>query len=125
MQAAPRIRLDAERDARARYLVNAYADIARDRARLFEVLDRLPLRLVGRERLTHWRALAEAGDFEVLAFELMEGHYDPAYDRSARKDQRPVLDEVRIGSLAPAGQEAAADAIAALVADESRVRKFC
>jgi tRNA 2-selenouridine synthase len=125
MQAAPRIRLDADRAARARYLMQAYADIAQDRARLFEVLDRLPLRLVGRERLTHWRALAEAGDFEALANELMEGHYDPAYDRSSRKDQRPVLGEVRIAQLAPSGQEAAADAIVALITDDvSRLRKF-
>jgi tRNA 2-selenouridine synthase len=124
MQAAPRIRLDADRAERARYLVNAYADIVQDRARLSEALDRLPLRQVGRERLAHWRALAEAGDFETLAYELMEGHYDPAYDRSSRKDPRPILGEVRIQSLAPAGQEAAADAIAALVADDSRLRKF-
>jgi tRNA 2-selenouridine synthase len=79
---------------------------------------------VGRERLAHWRALAEAGDFEPLAYELMEGHYDPAYDRSSRKDQRPVMAEVRIEELSPSGQEAAADAIAAFVADESRLRKF-
>ena len=105
--------------------MNAYADIVQDRARLFEVLDRLPLRLVGRERLAHWRALAEAGDFEALAYELMEGHYDPAYDRSSRKDQRPVLGEVRIAILAPSGQEAAADTIAALVADDALApRKF-
>lgn len=124
MQAAPRIRLDADRAERARYLVSAYADIVQDRARLFEVLERLPLREVGRERLAHWRALAEAGGFETLAYELMEGHYDPAYDRSSRKDQRPILGEVRMDGLAPSGQEAAADAIAALVADESRLRKF-
>jgi tRNA 2-selenouridine synthase len=125
MQAAPRIRLETDREERARYLVNAYADIVQDRARLFEALDRLPLRLVGRERLAHWRALAEAGDFEALANELMEGHYDPAYDRSSRKDQRPVLGEVRIEQLSPPGQEAAADTIATLIADDiSRQRKF-
>jgi tRNA 2-selenouridine synthase len=124
MQAAPRIRLQADLAERARYLVNAYADIVQDRARLFEVLDRLPLREVGRERLAHWRALAGAGDFETLAYELMEGHYDPAYDRSSRRDPRPVMGEVRLESLAASGQEAAADAVAALVEGDSRRRKF-
>jgi tRNA 2-selenouridine synthase len=124
MRAAPRIRLEADRGERARYLVEAYADIVQDRARLDEALDRLPLREVGRERLAHWRALVEAGQFETLAYELMEGHYDPAYDRSSRKDRRPVLGEVRVETLAPSGQEAAADAVAALVAEESRLRKF-
>jgi tRNA 2-selenouridine synthase len=124
MRSAPRIRLEADRTARARYLVKAYADIAQDKARLFATLDRLPLREVGRERLAHWRALAEAGGFEALAYELMEGHYDPAYDRSSRKDPRPVLGEVRFASLTPAGQEAAADTIVTLISDGSRVRKF-
>lgn len=114
MQTAPRIELDADRDARARYLVRAYADITADRARLHEVLARLPLR-PGRERLANWGALADVGEFEALAAALMEAHYDPSYDRSARKDQRPLLGVVRLESLDDAGQEAAADAITGLV----------
>jgi tRNA 2-selenouridine synthase len=114
MQSAPRIELVAEREARARYLVQAYADIVEDRPRLDEVLDRLPLR-PGRERLAQWRALAEAGAYEALASALMEAHYDPSYDRSARKDTRPLLDVVRLDGLDAAGQEAAADSIADLL----------
>jgi tRNA 2-selenouridine synthase len=123
MQAAPRITLEADRAERARYLVAAYADIVEDPERLAEIMARIPLRL-GRERLARWRAMADAGEFEALADALMEVHYDPAYDRSARRDERPVLGKIRIGSLDPAGQEAAADAIAALLSREQPLRKF-
>jgi tRNA 2-selenouridine synthase len=123
MQAAPRITLEADRAERARYLVGAYADIVADPGRLAEIMARIPLRL-GRERLAQWRALAGAGDFATLADALMETHYDPAYDRSARRDERPVLGTIPIAALDAAGQDAAADAIAALVALNPAACKF-
>lgn len=114
MQTAPRITLAADRAERARYLVEAYADITSDPARLHAILDRIP-RMV-RERQAAWRKLADAGDFRALADELMEAHYDPAYDRVARKDTRALIGEVKVGSLSEKGREAAADAVARLTA---------
>ncbi len=46
----------------------------------------------------------------------METHYDPAYDRSSRKDGRTPLGTVELPGLDPADQEAAADAVAEMAA---------
>jgi tRNA 2-selenouridine synthase len=113
MQAAPRVELEAAPEARARYLVEAYRDVIDDPATLEAVFARLPR--IGRERLAVWRALAANGAFVELAAELMEHHYDPAYARSSRKDERRRLGAVAMGSLDEAAQEAAADAVARLV----------
>ena len=107
MQAAPRIEIQAPRDARARYLVEAYRDVIENRAELEAAFSRLPA-YPGQKRLENWRSLADAGEFEELAAALMEHHYDPAYDRSARKDERPRLGVIELPSLDAAGQDAAA-----------------
>ncbi|MBX3485746.1 tRNA 2-selenouridine(34) synthase MnmH [Phenylobacterium sp.] len=110
---APRIELIAAPAARARYLVGAYRDIVEDRAALDAALARLPVR-VGGERLATWRRLADAGDFAGLAEAVMALHYDPAYDRSRKKHDRPLLGAVGLDPTDPASFEAAADAVAAL-----------
>ena len=110
MTVAPRLELSASPEARAGYLVRAYGDITGDRAALDEALRRLPT-WPGRKRLETWSQLADAGDFQALAFELMTLHYDPAYLRSSRKDARPSLGVVDLGALEPADLDAAADEI--------------
>jgi tRNA 2-selenouridine synthase len=114
MAAAPRIELRAPRERRARYLVEAYADILEDAERLEEALGRLPGRH-GKKRLAEWRAMARTGAFEALAEALMEAHYDPAYERS-RADARPPLGVVVMDNLETAGLRAAASQVAALAA---------
>ena len=111
MAQAPRIELAAEPQARARYLVRAYRDIIEDRAALDDALRRLPTP-PGRKRLDAWGQLADAGDFEALALALMELHYDPAYRRSSRKDERQSLGVVDVAGLEPADLDAAATEIA-------------
>jgi tRNA 2-selenouridine synthase len=114
MTAAPRIALAAPADARAAYLAGHYADVVSDRA-LFEAsLQRLPI-FPGRKAIVRWLDLADAGDLTTLAGELIETHYDPSYDRAARKDARPRLAEIALAGLDPGAQEAAADEIAGLV----------
>ncbi|MBL8556116.1 MAG: tRNA 2-selenouridine(34) synthase MnmH [Phenylobacterium sp.] len=110
---ASRIELIAEPAARARYLVGAYSDIAEDRVALDAALGRLPVRVSG-ERLATWRGLADAGDFAGLAQAIMALHYDPAYDRSRKKHDRPLRGAVGLDPTDPADFEAAADAVAAL-----------
>ena len=61
----------------------------------------------GRKRLEDWRALAAEGAFEDLAVALMESPYDPAYDRSSRKDERPRLGALALPDLSPGSQDAA------------------
>jgi tRNA 2-selenouridine synthase len=114
MEAAPRIDLAAPAEARARYLLAAYSEITRDRGALDDILARVPDR-PGRKRLAEWRALADAGDFEALAAALIELHYDPAYRRSSRQDERGRLATVEMAGVTPADLAGAADRIAALV----------
>ncbi|MEO8812929.1 MAG: tRNA 2-selenouridine(34) synthase MnmH, partial [Caulobacteraceae bacterium] len=114
MRAAPRIDLIAPRVERARYLVEAYGDIVADPAHVEEVLAKLPGRH-GRKRLTEWLEMARAGDVLALAESLVEAHYDPAYERSRGREERPRLGLVAVDDLSPASQERAAEAIAGLV----------
>ena len=116
METAPRIEVSAPAEARARYLVQAYREIAEDRAALEAVLVRVPDR-PGRKRLAEWRALADAGRYEALAADLIELHYDPAYRRSGREDERPRLASLAMPGLAPGDLAAAADRIADLLID--------
>jgi tRNA 2-selenouridine synthase len=114
MTAAPRIALEAPADARARYLARAYADVVADRAAFDDALQRLPI-YPGRKRVARWLELADAGELEALAAELIEIHYDSAYDRSARKDPHPRLAEIAMQGLDAASQDAAAAEIARIV----------
>ena len=114
MLTAPRVTLLAPPPERARYLAQHYGDIVADRAAFEASLARLPV-YPGRKALAAWRALADAGDLEALAADLIEGHYDPAYDRVSRKDARPLLGVVELGGLDREAQEKAADVVASLV----------
>ncbi len=106
MQAAPRIEISASRETRASYLVSAYRDVIENPAEMEAAFARLPT-YPGRKRLDDWRALAAEGAFEDLAVALMELHYDPAYDRSSRKDERPRLGALTLPDLSSASQDAA------------------
>jgi tRNA 2-selenouridine synthase len=117
MLAAPCIELRVPLASRARYLISAYRDVVEDRMALERTLLRLPGRH-GRKRLAEWLDLVRSGQFEILAQALMQDHYDPAYQRSRREDQRQRLGVVAVEDLDPASQEAAAAQIAMLVADE-------
>lgn len=80
MVTAPRLQVIAPVAARARYLVNAYADIIADSARLSAVIDRLR-GAQSAEQVAAWQAMAAAGAFEDLAASLMTQHYDPRYGK--------------------------------------------
>lgn len=114
MTAAPRIVVSAPIEARAGYLASRYADVALDLDAFQATLERLPTR-VGHKRIEQWRALAEAGELEAVATELVQAHYDPAYDRALRKDPKPRLAEIEMAALDDASQDAAAEQVAALV----------
>ncbi|HWE44702.1 MAG TPA: tRNA 2-selenouridine(34) synthase MnmH [Caulobacteraceae bacterium] len=111
MTGAPRIRIETPAPARVAYLMRAYADTVADREALDQALSRLPLRL-GRKRIDGWRVLARGGVFEELAEELLSRHYDPAYARSSRSDERTPIEHIPLSRLDDAALDAAAHAIA-------------
>ena len=115
MAVAPRIEIDAPREARIGYLLSAYRDLTVDRAALVASLAALPERH-GAKRLAAWTAMVGAGDFAALASDLVEVHYDPAYERSRRKDERPNLGTVVMTNLSRDDQDRGAREIAAILA---------
>ena len=114
MTEAPRIVLKVPPEARAHYLARLYADSVTDIDALEGLLLRLPGRH-GRKTVAAWRALAEAGELETLAAELIAAHYDPAYARSSRIETRRSLGAVEAPGLTEADQTAAAEKIEILV----------
>lgn len=111
---APRIELRAERPDRARYLVTAYADLVSDPVALQSAMDRMPV-ITSAERRAAWQAMIQAGAFADLAEAIMALHYDPAYDRSQRKLERPLLDAVNLVPDDPASLASATDQVARFV----------
>lgn len=118
MASAPRVALRVPLQARADYLVRAYADVTADRARLLDVVGKLRLAHPG-ERIAEWTAQAETGDFAALAEGLMRHHYDPRYEKHRARMGAPV-EEVEAGTLDP--QEMPALAVRVALAVERAAR---
>jgi tRNA 2-selenouridine synthase len=114
MKRAPRIRIDAPLSERAAYLTRAYSDIVADGERLRRVIGAL-IPFQGRERVAHWLKLAERGEVQALAAELMARHYDPRYARWRGRGKAAVLAELQADSLSPEGLAALADRLAEVV----------
>jgi tRNA 2-selenouridine synthase len=120
MRAAPRIRLQASLDARAKYLADAYADITSDPVRLDATLNKLsPYQPA--TRIKAWKALAADGDMSTLAKELMAFHYDPTYARQRSRETQPELCVITVSKFHTASLDAVTRRIASLL--EERLAK--
>jgi tRNA 2-selenouridine synthase len=118
MAAAPRIDVTAPLAERARYLVRAYADMIADLEALDAALAKLPVQISKKTR-DAWRALAAQGEFEALAADLLAKHYDSAYDRATRQEERKLLGAIHLAGLAPNDLSSAADQIEAILKAQS------
>jgi tRNA 2-selenouridine synthase len=114
MSGAPRIELDVPRAARVAYLLAVYGDIAADAPAVASALAALPGRH-GRRQVGVWRDQFERGQLRDLADSLVELHYDPAYERSRRGEERRSLGVVALMDLNPDHQQDAARRVADLV----------
>jgi tRNA 2-selenouridine synthase len=111
---APRMEIDAPVEARADYLVEAYADVIADPERLAGLLQ--PLRFHrGHGVVDGWLALLARGEHRALAEALMVDHYDPAYGKSRAVHAPEVVATVRAERLDAAGVDAVAAQIEAVV----------
>ncbi|PJI93108.1 tRNA 2-selenouridine synthase [Yoonia maricola] len=114
MLAAPRIIIKAPQTARAAYLARAYREVIENPDVVAEKL--APLRrLRGHATVDRWIKLSRDGALVDLSHALMVDHYDPSYAKSRRIYERKVLAEVAVETLDDAGQERAADGIAAAI----------
>jgi len=116
MRAAPCLRIDASRPARADFLLRDYAYFLDRPQWLIEQLGHLR-GLQSNETLARWTALIEAGEFHRLVDALLEQHYDPLYRRSQEKNFRyadaPLYDA---GDLGDAAIDALAERVLATAA---------
>ena len=114
MASAPRIELDVPRAVRVAYLLAVYGDIAADAPAVASALAALPGRH-GRKQVGVWRDQLDRGQLHDLADSLVELHYDPAYERSRRGEERRSLGVVAMTDLNPDHQQDAARRVTALV----------
>jgi tRNA 2-selenouridine synthase len=81
------VRLEAGAAERVALLREDYAHFESRPGALAEKLDCLaPLH--GAERISQWKTLLEAGDWDALVHDLLESHYDPAYRKSLLRNYR-------------------------------------
>ena len=86
-------RLEAGERERVALLREDYAHFESRPQALAQKLDCLaPLH--GAERISQWKALLEAGDWDSLVRDLLESHYDPAYRKSLSRNYRGAQDAV-------------------------------
>ncbi|MCC7060218.1 MAG: tRNA 2-selenouridine(34) synthase MnmH [Burkholderiaceae bacterium] len=85
MRNAPCILVEASIPVRAALLLREYRPFTRDTATLYQRLDRLT-GLHGHRQIEAWKAMAGAGDWNAFVASLLTLHYDPAYDRSTRRN---------------------------------------
>lgn len=105
IRAAPCLRIDAPRPARADFLLRDYDYFLARPAWLIEQLGHLR-GLQSNETLAHWTELVEAGDYPGLVAELLEKHYDPLYEKSQGRNYRYTdAPAVVADALTPAGIE--------------------
>jgi len=112
MKVAPRLEITAPLNARARYLVSAYDDVIDDHARLNATLEKLRHFHSG-DTIDYWQSLAERGEMQALAGDLMARHYDSRYGKA--RSRTTDITPVNVDDLGPDDRERAADRVAVLV----------
>jgi tRNA 2-selenouridine synthase len=109
MRVGPCLRLEASNESRVKLLVEDYAHLIADPARLVHKLECLG-DLHGAERIDRWKAQVAAQRWTELVLDLLENHYDPAYRRSMFRNYRGAESArvVPIDDVSPAGFAAVA-----------------
>ena len=120
MRTADCIRIEAPAAERVKFLIEEYRHFLADPPALKAQLDCL-LSLHGKETIGAWKSLVDRGAWPELVGDLLESHYDPAYQRSTQRNFPRLADArvVRLASLAPQAIERAARDLVAAVGSES------
>lgn len=87
---APLIFIELDRTLRASYLVEEYPHLIADQTDLNKLIEGMNFRH-GKAVTTAWKQLMEAKNWIELAQNLLEKHYDPAYDQSVLRHQREII----------------------------------
>jgi len=100
IRASALIQVEADVATRTRFLLEDYRHLCQPHSPLIAQLQRLTA-LHGQAQVAAWTEQAESGQWSALVQSLLVSHYDPAYDRSIRRNfpqldhaQRLQLDEI-------------------------------
>lgn len=85
MRTSPCLNLEMPLDERVALLLEDYAYFLDQPEVLCERLQALTA-LRGKKLVEHWQALARAGQWTDMVHELLQQHYDPAYQQSQRRN---------------------------------------
>ena len=113
MRDARCFRLEATTDTRVALLLQDYAHFVAYPDALAQKLELLQS-LHGAERIERWKSLLAEGQWQPLVRDLLESHYDPAYERSLFRNYRdaPTATAVQVGDSTRAGFRALARSLA-------------
>jgi tRNA 2-selenouridine synthase len=115
MRAARHVVISADDEARTDYLVRTYADAIAAPDAVEKAITRLkPFH--AKADFEKWLALAQDGAFRALVRELSARHYDPLYDRAARRRAHPPIDVIRISDFSDAALDLAAERLEKIAA---------
>lgn len=78
------LRLELDKAQRVALLKDEYRHFLENPDQLNQKLDCLT-GIYGTQQIAHWQAMANRGEWDELVLELLEKHYDPAYNRSTSK----------------------------------------
>lgn len=109
MRTSPCIALHLAHSARIDLLMEDYVHFVKDATHLNRQLDCL-LQVHGKEKISHWQALASGGQMPLLVDELLVQHYDPAYLKSIARNflQFAQAQPLELGGISAAAFDAAA-----------------
>lgn len=110
MRASPRIELHANLAQRAKNLVECYTDLIETPTRLSQAIEYLrPYH--PRDKISAWLGQIDNKEFETLALNLIETHYDPCYARQRKKRNDVPAKIIRMFSLSDSSLDQAAEEI--------------
>ena len=113
MTASPIIVIDTPVAARARYSLEGYDHLLREKTDMLRLIKGMRHRHGGAVT-DSWQAMFDKGDWLALAHALLTDHYDPAYDSSVSRHNRPVLATIGQPDCAPPSVAESARAILSL-----------
>jgi len=102
MRTAPSIQVTAPLAARVAFLLEDYRHVVAEPSRIDPLLGWVVER-IGHAAVKRWREAIEAGDWSSFVTQVLEDHYDPAYDRSAASRDHQDMEVLHTDTLnAPA-----------------------
>ncbi|MGC6517963.1 MAG: tRNA 2-selenouridine(34) synthase MnmH [Candidatus Puniceispirillaceae bacterium] len=111
MAKAPKIELQASLPTRLILLKQDYAHLMTPDNRVLDSLITGMVTRHGHEMTQNWRQILQTQDYDTFITQILQDHYDPAYQRATAKHDRPLVDTVMLSGPLLRDFESCADEI--------------